>query len=229
MSSSQLFDGLYIYTKVSSLLHNYIKVGAQMSEHYFSEKPQSKSSPLQLNYRLRGKTYKFTSDVGVFSKKEIDFGTKLLIEAFTPPGIPGNVLDLGCGYGPIGITTADLLDEREIVMADVNERALALAKSNAELNGVSNVRFVKSNQFSGLEEQRFAVIITNPPIRAGKKVVHGMFEGSKERLHKGGELWVVIQKKQGAPSAMQKMESLFGNCETVTRSKGYYILRSIND
>jgi 16S rRNA (guanine1207-N2)-methyltransferase len=200
-----------------------------MSEHYFSEKPQSKSSPNQLNYRLRDKNYTFTSDVGVFSKKEIDFGTRLLIEAFTPPGIPGDILDLGCGYGPIGITIADLLLERRVYMADVNERALALAKSNAEQNNVTNVEFVKSDQFSGLKDHQFAAIITNPPIRAGKQVVHGMLEGSKDKLHKGGELWVVIQKKQGAPSAIQKMESLFGNCETVARSKGYYVLRSIKD
>ncbi|WP_042145375.1 class I SAM-dependent methyltransferase [Paucisalibacillus sp. EB02] len=200
-----------------------------MSEHYFSEKPQSKSSPNQLNYRLRDKNYTFTSDVGVFSKKEIDFGTRLLIETFTPPKIPGNVLDLGCGYGPIGITIADLLVDRIVFMADVNERALNLAKSNAERNNVTNVQFVKSDQFSGIKDQQFAAIITNPPIRAGKKVVHGMFEGSKEKLHKGGELWVVIQKKQGAPSAIQKMESLFGNCEIVERSKGYCILRSIKD
>ena len=200
-----------------------------MSEHYFSQKPQSKSSPKHWNYRLRDKNYKFTSDVGVFSKNEVDFGTRLLIEAFTPPEIQGDVLDLGCGYGPIGITVADLLAGRKVVMADVNERALALAKSNAEQNDIANVEFVQSDQFSGLEDRRFAAILTNPPIRAGKNVVHGMFEGSKEKLRHRGELWVVIQKKQGAPSAIQKLESLFGNCVTVARSKGYYILRSIND
>jgi 16S rRNA (guanine1207-N2)-methyltransferase len=206
----------------------YVKVGAQMSEHYFSQKPQSQSSPKHWDYSLRGKNYRFTSDEGVFSKKEIDFGTRLLIETFTPPKVPGDILDLGCGYGPIGITIADFLGDRYVVMADVNERALALAEENAKQNNVSNVQFVSSDQFSNLQNRMFAAILTNPPIRAGKKVVHGMFEGSKESLHQGGELWVVIQKKQGAPSAIQKLESLFGNCETITKSKGYYILRSIN-
>lgn len=200
-----------------------------MTEHYFSQKPQSKSSPKQWNYRLRGKNYIFTSDVGVFSKNEVDFGSRLLIETFSQPEIPGDVLDLGCGYGPIGISIADFLEDRTIVMADVNERALELAEANAKLNNVSNVQFVQSDQYSNLQNHKFASILTNPPIRAGKKVVHGMLEGSKTALHKGGEIWVVIQKKQGAPSAIQKLESLFGNCETVTRSKGYYILRSIND
>ncbi|WP_010095784.1 class I SAM-dependent methyltransferase [Ornithinibacillus scapharcae] len=200
-----------------------------MTEHYFSQKPQSKSSPMTWNYTLRGKDFTFTSDVGVFSKKEIDFGTRLLIDTFEIPETQGDILDLGCGYGPIGISIADSAPDRKIVMADVNERALQLAEENSKMNGVHNVEFVQSDRFSNLEDRRFAVVLTNPPIRAGKSVVHGMFEGSEERLLKGGELWVVIQKKQGAPSAIEKLESLFGNCETVERNKGYYILRSIKD
>jgi 16S rRNA (guanine1207-N2)-methyltransferase len=199
-----------------------------MSEHYFSQKPQSKSSPKTWNYQLRGKNYSFTSDIGVFSKNEIDFGTRLLVEAFTAPEVDGDILDLGCGYGPMGMTIADYLPDRQVVMADVNERALALAESNSKHNGIANVQFVQSDQFTNLEGRQFAAIVTNPPIRAGKKVVHGMFEGGKASLLKGGELWVVIQKKQGAPSAIEKLESLFGNCETVTRSKGYYILCAKN-
>ncbi|GGA88366.1 class I SAM-dependent methyltransferase [Ornithinibacillus halotolerans] len=198
-----------------------------MTEHYFSQKPQSKSSPKHWNYRLRGKNYIFTSDVGVFSKNEVDFGSRLLIETFTPPEIPGDVLDMGCGYGPIGISLADLMNERIIVMSDVNQRALALAETNAKQNNISNVEFVLSDQFDGLKGREFAAVLTNPPIRAGKKVVHGIFESSQLSLRDGGELWVVIQKKQGAPSAVDKLESLFGNCEIITRSKGYYILRSI--
>ncbi|MGF7016003.1 class I SAM-dependent methyltransferase [Ornithinibacillus bavariensis] len=200
-----------------------------MTEHYFSQKPQSKSSPMTWNYKLRGKNYVFSSDVGVFSKNEVDFGTRLLVETFTPPQVPGDILDLGCGYGPIGVAIANEMPERTVVMADVNERALSLAKTNTEQNGIHNVEIVISNQFSSLKERSFAAILTNPPIRAGKKVVHGMFEGSKDRLHKGGELWVVIQKKQGAPSAIEKIEALFGNCETIERSKGYYILRAVKD
>lgn len=197
-----------------------------MSEHYFSQKPQSKSLPKTWNYELRGKNFAFTSDVGVFSKNEVDFGTRLLIESFNPPEIPGDILDLGCGYGPIGMAIANLLPDRQVVMVDVNERALALAESNAAHNHIQNVELIQSDQFTNLANRKFAAILTNPPIRAGKKVVHGMFEGSKSRLRQGGELWVVIQKKQGAPSAIEKLEALFGNCETVTKSKGYYILRA---
>ncbi|MEC5425594.1 class I SAM-dependent methyltransferase [Virgibacillus sp. C22-A2] len=199
-----------------------------MSEHYFSKKPQSKSSPKTWKYQLREKEYTFTSDVGVFSKNEVDFGTKLLIEQFKEPAIPGDVLDLGCGYGPIGITLADQLRDRTILMADINERALALAKQNAAHNHVKNVDFVYSDRFSNLLHRRFAAILTNPPIRAGKKVVHNMFEESKTALSEQGELWVVIQRKQGAPSAIQKLEELFGEVEVVTKYKGYFILRARN-
>ncbi|MUK90462.1 methyltransferase [Ornithinibacillus sp. L9] len=199
-----------------------------MSEHYFSQKPQSKSSPKTWNYQLRGKKYIFTSDVGVFSKNEVDFGSRLLIEQFELPDVQGDLLDMGCGYGPIGIVLADQFRDRSVIMADVNERALELAAKNAEHNGVTNATFVKSDQFSNLKDQQYAAILTNPPIRAGKKVVHGIFEDSKDSLVNGGELWVVIQKKQGAPSAREKLEELFGEVYVVARDKGYFILRAIN-
>lgn len=198
-----------------------------MSEHYFSNKPQSKTSPRTWTYQLRGKEYTFTSDVGVFSKNEVDFGSKLLIEQFREPSIAGDLLDLGCGYGPIGVTLADCSPERTVIMADVNERALGLAKKNASMNKLSNAVVIQSDRFSNLDDMLFAAILTNPPIRAGKQVVHQMFVESLEALLPNGELWVVIQKKQGAPSAMVKIEELFGNVEVVTKSKGYYILRAL--
>ncbi|HLR65885.1 class I SAM-dependent methyltransferase [Virgibacillus alimentarius] len=199
-----------------------------MSEHYFSHKPQSKSSPKTWTYQLKEKEYTFTSDVGVFSKNEVDFGTRLLIEQFKPPAIEGDFLDLGCGYGPIGIVLADNNRNRNVVMSDVNERAIMLAVQNANQNNISNAEFVQSDRFTNLRQRSFGAVITNPPIRAGKKIVHKMFEDSKCALCKNGDLWVVIQKKQGAPSAMDKMEEIFGNVEVVARKKGYFILRSSN-
>ncbi|WP_405098333.1 class I SAM-dependent methyltransferase [Oceanobacillus sp. FSL H7-0719] len=199
-----------------------------MSEHYFSQKPQTKSSPKTWKYQLRNNIYTFTSDTNVFSKNQVDFGSRVLIEAFEEPAASGDFLDLGCGYGPIGITLAGSFTGRHVVLADVNERATTLAVKNAKENALSNVEIVKSDRFSKLEGRRFAAVITNPPIRAGKQVVHGMFEDAKEALVENGELWVVIQKKQGAPSAKKKIEELFGNVEVVTKEKGYYILKAIN-
>lgn len=113
-------------------------------------------------------------------------------------------------------------------MVDVNERALALAVKNAGVNNQTNTEVVRSDRLSGLSGRKFAAILTNPPIRAGKQVVHQMFEDAKEALLADGQLWVVIQKKQGAPSAMDKIEALFGNVDVVAKSKGYYILRALN-
>lgn len=199
-----------------------------MSEHYFSKQPQSKSSPKTWKYQLRGSEFRFTSDVGVFSKNEVDFGSRLLIEQFTEPDLEGDLLDLGCGYGPIGISLASSYPKRKVVMSDVNERAIQLVEKNAENNHISNVEIVHSDRFTSLSNREFAAIVTNPPIRAGKQIVHQLFEESKEALKKDGVLWVVIQKKQGAPSAKEKIESLFGNVEIVARDKGYYLLRALN-
>lgn len=198
-----------------------------MSEHYFSENPHSKSSPKTWNCLLREKTYHFTSDAGVFSKNTVDFGTRLLIEQFDYPQVSGDLLDLGCGYGPIGMTLADGAPERQVLMADINERAVELAKKNAEKNGVHNVEVVQSDGFADLGGRQFAAVLINPPIRAGKKLIYRMFEDAEKALLSGGALWIVIQKKQGAPSAEEKLEALFGNVETVAKSKGYYILRAV--
>ncbi|WP_430789293.1 class I SAM-dependent methyltransferase [Virgibacillus flavescens] len=199
-----------------------------MSEHYFSQQPQSKSSPKTWNYQLREKEFTFTSDYGVFSKNEVDFGSRLLISQFKRSEVPGTILDLGCGYGPIGLAIAATYSHCEVVAADVNERAIELAEQNAIQNNVKNITFVKSDRFSNLTKYSFASIVTNPPIRAGKKVVHAMIEESKPALCQNGELWVVIQKKQGAPSAKEKMMKVFGNAEVVSKDKGYYLLKAIN-
>lgn len=199
-----------------------------MAEQYFSQQPQSESSPKTWSYQLKGKLYTFTSDHGVFSKNEVDFGSRLLIEEFKEPDQHGDLLDLGCGYGPIGICVADHLSNRRVVMTDINERALKLARENAAMNHVNNVDLFHSDRFANLLDRKFAAILTNPPIRAGKKTVHAMLEESKLALLDQGELWVVMQKKQGAPSTKDKLQTLFGNVEVVARSKGYYIMRAKN-
>ncbi len=198
-----------------------------MTNHYYSKNPSIESNPKYWDYTLRGKLFRFKTDNGVFSKKEVDFGSRLLIEAFSyPEGIEGDILDVGCGYGPVGLSVAYAFPRVKVEMVDVNERAVQLAQENAELNQISNINIHESNIFSSVENTSFAAILTNPPIRAGKQVVHEIFERSFEHLRPGGELWVVIQKKQGAPSAMDKMENLFGNVDVIVKKKGYFILMS---
>lgn len=198
-----------------------------MSEHYYSRTQKVESDPKYWEYSLRNHNFRFKTDNGVFSKREVDFGSRLLIESFEMPAVEGAVLDVGCGYGPIGLSLAKTYQDRLVHMVDVNERALELAKENAALNRVDNVKIYESDRLLNVNENTFAVILTNPPIRAGKKTVHDIFEQSYEHLADQGELWVVIQKKQGAPSALGKLENIFSHVETIDKSKGYFIIKAI--
>jgi 16S rRNA (guanine1207-N2)-methyltransferase len=196
-----------------------------MADHYYSKRPETAHERRSLETVLRGRTYRFASDAGVFSKQGIDYGSRVLIEAMQLP-TQASVLDVGCGYGPIGLTAATLVPEGHVTMIDINERAVQLARENAERNGITNVTIKQSDLFAEVKHERFDVILTNPPIRAGKETVHTIFELAYEHLNEGGALWVVIQKKQGAPSASAKIESLFGRVEEVTKDKGYRILKA---
>lgn len=197
-----------------------------MPDHYYSQKPQSEFKTETKQITIKNRTYTFTTSSGVFSKHGIDFGTKLLIEQFTPPQVEGDLLDLGCGYGPIGIVLADHYRDRKVWMVDINERAVLLAKQNAEQNSVE-VTVRESDGFTNIMDQAFAAIITNPPIRAGKKVINKMFSESEKHLINGGELWVVVQKKQGAPSIIKYLNTIFSKVDVVERKKGYHIIRAI--
>lgn len=197
-----------------------------MTEHYYSRTQNVNSDPNYWNFTLKGNTIRFKTDNGVFSKKEVDFGSRLLIETYTLPDLDGDILDVGCGYGPIGISIAKTSPNRMVHMVDVNLRAIELAEENARQNGVENVRIYESDRLLRAKGQKFASILTNPPIRAGKKVVHDIFEQSYECLVPNGELWVVIQKKQGAPSAIAKLEEFFKEVNVVEKKKGYFIIQA---
>ena len=197
-----------------------------MTEHYYSHVQKVESDPKHWDYTLRNHSFRFKTDNGVFSKREVDFGSRLLIESFVMPAVAGQVLDVGCGYGPIGLAIAMDYPDRLVHMVDVNERAIQLAKDNAALNRIDNVKIYESDRLLSVKEKDFAAILTNPPIRAGKGTVHDIFEQSAQILVPSGELWVVIQKKQGAPSALEKLKTIFSVVETVTKSKGYYIFKA---
>ncbi|MGD6804806.1 class I SAM-dependent methyltransferase [Rossellomorea vietnamensis] len=200
-----------------------------MTNHYYSRTPEVKSDPQMIEIVLRDFKFRMKTDQGVFSKKEIDFGSRLLIDSFAENEQDGPLLDVGCGYGPIGLSMAKSFPGRTVHMVDVNERALGLAKENAEKNGIHNVSIYESSCFQKVNEKEFSAILTNPPIRAGKSVVHEILEDSYNHLIEGGELWVVIQKKQGAASAEKKMEDIYGNVEIAAKKKGYQILKSVKE
>lgn len=196
-------------------------------DHYYTSKPASNRETIRFQAKLRGVVLSFLSDAGVFSKNGIDFGSNLLIETMDIP-VGASVLDVGCGYGPIGLSAALLSKTGQVTMVDVNNRALELAKENAMTNSISNVKILQSDALEQVLDQRFDCILTNPPIRAGKEVVHRIFSQALECLSPGGQLWVVIQKKQGAPSAYAKLEELFGEEQVIeaAKDKGYKIFRA---
>ena len=199
-----------------------------MSEHYYSNQPKVESKPQHFQFTLLGHTFTFATDAGVFSKSEVDFGSRVLIDAFELPEVEGDLLDVGCGYGPIGLSMAKTYPERQVQMVDVNERALDLSRKNAQQNGIQNVRIYSSDGLSAVsDDQQIAAVITNPPIRAGKETVFRFYKGAYTLLVEGGELWVVIQKKQGAPSTVAYLEELFGEVAVIEKKKGYWIVKTV--
>ncbi|CAI6086107.1 Ribosomal RNA small subunit methyltransferase C [Paenibacillus sp. JJ-100] len=199
-----------------------------MSNHYYSDKPQTAHDRKTTEVVLRGYSLRLVTDAGVFSKNGIDYGSRVLIDAMELQS-GAQVLDVGCGYGPIGLTAAKLVPDGHVTMIDINERAVELSRENAKENGISNVTIMQSNLLTGIKRHDFDVILTNPPIRAGKETVHAIFEQSYHHLKTGGTLWIVIQKKQGAPSAKAKLESLFTRVEEVTKDKGYRIFKAVKE
>lgn len=199
------------------------------NNHYYTPNPDVVHDEMSWEFQLGGHNLRFTTDNAVFSKRTVDYGSRVLLEAFNNDHVPsGDLLDLGCGYGPIGLTVALQNPDRTVDMVDVNERALGLAQRNAQQNRIGNVHVFQSDRYDNVTKQ-YAAILTNPPVRAGKDVVTDMLSGAKVHLVSGGTLTVVLQKKQGAPSAKKLMTETFGNCEIIKKDKGYYILESVNE
>ncbi len=197
--------------------------------HYYSpNQNQLDSNPSSFEFDFRNEHFIFHTDDGVFSKKYIDYGSYALLKAFIPTPLEGPYLDMGAGYGPIGIVLARLFS-KDVYCCEVNQRAYRLALKNVSVNQVP-VTVLNGDLYDALPtDLRFASIVTNPPIRAGKSVVYAIYDGAFKRLLPGGELWVVIQKKQGAPSSYDYIKERFQNCEIVARDKGYYILKAVKN
>jgi len=188
--------------------------------HYFTN-TNLPSNIKEHTVKIKEKTYKFLTDNGVFSKKGLDFGTRTLLE--TIENINGKVLDFGCGYGPIGIYISKTYNT-EVHMIDVNRRSLELARRNAYLNHV-NVQIYESDIYSNVQD-KFDFIISNPPIRVGKKILYQILFEAKNYLNENGELWIVVNKDQGAKSLVKDLEKEY-KVEVKNKNKGFYIIRCI--
>lgn len=194
-----------------------------MANMYYTENPDAAHDIQDIRVTLLGQPFRFATDSGVFSKKMVDYGSQVLLNALSFRA-GETLLDVGCGYGPLGISLAKVQGILP-TMVDINQRALGLAQQNANQNGVV-AKIFQSNIYETVDGQ-FHHIISNPPIRAGKQVVHRIIEEAPAYLLPQGTLTIVIQKKQGAPSAKTKMDEIFGNVEVLKKDKGYYILRSV--
>jgi len=197
-----------------------------LSEHYFSRRPSSRGSLGLVRCRMRGDAFEFLTSPGVFSYKRLDLGTRLLVESMVLPG-SGRVLDVGCGYGAVGIAAARLEPGLEVWMSDVNERAVRLARLNCERNGVSCV-VLEGNLYEPVGEAVFDVVLSNPPYSAGmKRVVGPLVEGAWDRLVEGGSLQAVVRTNVGGRALRGLMEGRFGGVEVLKRGSGFRVLRSV--
>ena len=195
-----------------------------MNDHYYTRVPQSESKPVGCEYSYRGIALSFQTDAGVFSRGEVDTGTRLLLEAL-PEEMHGEILDLGCGWGVIGISVARKWPDAKVTMADINQRALALSRENAKRNR-AEVVCAESDGMAAFEGKQFDAVITNPPIRAGKQVIYKMFADAAKCLKPGGALYLVIRKQQGAESCMKYLETVFAEVEKVSKSGGFWVIRA---
>lgn len=196
-------------------------------EHYYTPAPTSRHDPGEVVLRTRGLRLTLATDAGVFAKSGVDRGTRLLIEALAIPEGARRLVDLGCGYGPIGLAMAAMAPKAQVFLIDPNERACALARANAIKNGLPNAVVL---QGAGLAPVAGGIdlVVTNPPIRAGKEVVYGLMAEAAGRLEPSGELWVVARTSQGALSLERELARLFRQVDEVEKGGGFRVYRAVS-
>ena len=199
-----------------------------MGEHYSTPRPSSRRRPAELSVHIRGLTFRFRTDAGVFSRASLDRGTELLLEALEV-GPCELLLDLGCGYGVIGIVAARLSEGGHAILTDINERAVRLARRNIRANGVENAEVRSGDLYAPVADLAFNQIVCNPPLRAGRAVVDRIVVEAPAHLLEGGHLWLVARTRQGAESLQTRMATAFGNASIVGRGSGYKVLRATRE
>ena len=193
-----------------------------MTQHYYTQNPDVEHDLRQVIFEVLGLRLNCTTDAGVFSRDGLDMGTRILLEAL--PELHGRILDLGCGWGPVGTALGKRYPGAQIVLTDVNSRATELAARNLAANGVTNAAVVQGDGFAAVEGG-FDAIVLNPPIRAGKAVIYALFAEAAKHLRADGALYIVIRKQQVAESAQKHLSSIYADVERIAREKGYWVLR----
>ena len=191
-----------------------------MGQYFENEKLPSRM--VKTECFILGKKFIFYTDNGVFSKDGLDFGSRLLLETIPLEEVGGKVLDMGCGYGVFGIVL-NKVTSCTVDMVDVNLRALHLSEINAKENHCSNINIFESNVYENVNS-KYSSIVTNPPIRAGKKIVYDIVMNAKEYLEKDGKLFLVIRKEQGAKSLIVDLKKIY-TVEVLKKKKGFFIIK----
>ena len=193
------------------------------TEHYFAALPKSQAKLGLIRTTLRGKSFKFLTASSVFSKKRVDLGTRLLIEAMALPET-GAVLDVGCGYGAVGIAAAASNPRLHVVMTDVNMRAVRLAKQNAELNKVHNAEARCGYLYEPVKDLPFNCVLSNPPVSAGMETVKAIITEAPQAMASEATFQMVIRSKIGTKTLPLVFTEAFGNCQVLARKSGYRVL-----
>ena len=194
--------------------------------HYYTDNKDLSSDQKEFAYYFDNEVFRFTTDNGVFSKKSVDYGSYILVKSIYKKDLGSTLLDLGSGYGPIGIILKRFNPDLEVEMVDVNSRAVKLC----ELNNSNNATDIKVHLCDDILklDHKFDTIVLNPPIRAGKAVIYSLYEKSRQMLNETGHLYIVIRKAQGAASSIKKLETLFTTVRTIERDSGYLVIDSFN-
>lgn len=189
-------------------------------DHYFSERPTARGGRRVITTELRGFRLRLVTEAGVFSREQIDRGTRLLVKHLDV-GAADHVLDLGCGYGVVGIVAALLAPEGRVALVDINRRAVALAQQNVTLNAIENAEVLHGDGFAPVHGRSFDLIALNPPMRAGLAVVHHLITQASDHLARGGRFFLVGRTKQGVIRLSQKISDVFGEVREVAKGGGF--------
>jgi len=197
---------------------------ARKASHYYTNAPSTSKQKFLLRLSIKGQFIDLASAGGIFSKDKIDLGTLVLLESLSLPD-KGEILDMGCGYGIIGITAAKLKPSLKVTMVDINPTAVKLARENIERNCIACAEAIHSDLYTNLGGKKFDAIISNPPLAAGYGVIFPLIEGALDRLKDGGYFQIVLRR--GINAIPRRMEEVFGNVELISRKSGYRVFKSV--
>lgn len=195
-----------------------------MVDHYYTSDPEVAHDRRRFSVSLGGREYVFTTDAGVFGKHRLDPGTRLLLASVSLPE-EGAILDLGCGWGAIGTVVAASAPCCRVYLVDINRRAVELARENLQRNGVENAEVREGDGLAPVAGLHFDLILTNPPVRAGKSVIYRMIEEAVAHLSPAGRFVAVVGNKQGADSYREKVRAVFGDARDIGKGGGYRVIQ----